>query len=163
MTTNSIQTPLVLGPDEGEKRWFYGGAHLTFKAMSPDTGGAFSLWEASMVRGKVTPLHTHPADETMYVLDGEILLHLAGQEHTVGAGGLVFAPRGMPHAFMVLSEVARLITMHTPGTCEAFYYGASEPIAADATGPVDFERIYASARQHGGIELLGPPPFTPTH
>ena len=112
-----------------------------------------------MVRGKVTPLHTHPADETMYMLEGEILMNMDGQEYRVAAGGLAFAPRGVPHAFMVLSDVARLITIHTPGSCEAFYHGASEPAGADGSGPVDFDRIYASATKNGGIEILGPPPF----
>jgi hypothetical protein len=95
----------------------------------------------------------------MYMLEGEILMHMDGQESRVAAGGFVFAPRGVPHAFMVLSDVARLITIHTPGSCEAFYHGASEPVGAGGFGPVDFDRIYASANKNGGIEILGPPPF----
>jgi hypothetical protein len=42
----------------------------------------------------------------------------------------------------------------------AFYRGASEPAGAAGFGPVDFDRIYASATKNGGIEILGPPPFT---
>ena len=54
-----------------------------------------------------------------------------------------------------------MLCLHTPGTCEAFYLGASEPIdATTSTGVVDFDRIAASARAHGGIALLGPPPFS---
>jgi quercetin dioxygenase-like cupin family protein len=159
MATVSTATPFVRTAQEGEKRWFYGGAVLTWKATSQETDGAFSLWEASMVQGKVTPLHTHPADETMYVLQGEILMHMDGQEYRVAAGGLTVAPRGVAHAFKVLSEVARLLCLHTPGSCEAFYDGASEPADADGSGPVDFDRIYASAKQNGGIDILGPPPF----
>ena len=87
-------------------------------------------------------------------------MHMDGQATRVGAGGFVFAPRGVPHAFMVLSDVARLITIHTPGSCEAFYQGASEPAVDREFGPVDFDRIYASAVANGGIEILGPPPFT---
>ena len=86
--TTTTQAPIIRGADEGEKRWFYGGALLTWKASSNETNGAFSLWEASMVRGKVTPLHTHPADETMYMLEGEILMHMDGQEYRVAAGSL---------------------------------------------------------------------------
>jgi quercetin dioxygenase-like cupin family protein len=157
--TTTTQAPIIRGADEGEKRWFYGGALLTSKATSAETAGAFSLWEAAMVRDKVTPLHTHPADETMYLLEGEILMHLDGEETRVGAGGFVFAPRGVPHAFMVLSDVARMLTLHTPGSCEAFYHGASEPAVDGGSGPVDFDRIYASAAANGGIEILGPPPF----
>jgi Cupin domain len=115
-----------------------------------------------MDRGKMTPLHSHPdSDETMYVLEGEILFHTDGADHRVSAGGLAVAPRGVPHAFLVTTEVARLLCLHTPGCCEAFYWAASEPLdaAAPATGVVDFGRVQASAAQHGGIEILGPPPF----
>jgi hypothetical protein len=83
-----------------------------------------------------------------------------GQDHRVSAGGLAVAPRGTPHAFLVLSETARLLCLHTPGSCQPFYYGASEPISADtSSGSVDFTRIQASAVKNGGIEILGPPPF----
>ena len=67
----------------------------------------------------------------------------------------------MPHAFLVVSDTARLLCLHTPGSCEAFYLDASEPLS-DGTGTggeVDFGRVQASAARNGGIELLGPPPF----
>jgi hypothetical protein len=61
----------------------------------------------------------------------------------------------------VLSEVARLLCLHTPGCCQAFYWDASEPITVDGapSGSVDFARVQASAKRNGGIEILGPPPF----
>jgi quercetin dioxygenase-like cupin family protein len=159
--TASTSTALVRSDAEAEHRWFYGGGEHTWKVRAEETGGAFLLFEDRMEQGKVTPLHTHPADETMYVLEGEILMHLDGSEHRVATGGIALAPRGIPHAFMVVSPVARLLCLHTPGTCEAFYWDASEPVTADErTGPaVDFDRVRASAARNGGIELLGPPPF----
>ena len=153
--------PVVRADDDGERRWFFGGGHHTWKVRAAETNGAFFLFEDRMEQGKMTPLHTHPeADETMYMLEGEILMHLDGREHRVAAGATVMAPRGLPHAFMVLSPVARMLCLHTPGSAEAFYWGASEPDSGDgAPKPVDLDRIRASAVQHGGIELLGPPPF----
>lgn len=127
-----------------------------------ETAGAFLLFEMDLDEGKVTPLHTHPdSDETMYVLDGEILMHLDGTDHRIGPGGLASAPRGVPHAFLVLSQAARVLCLHTPGCCQAFYWDASESITAhqSSSGHVDFERVQASARKNGGIEILGPPPF----
>ncbi|MDQ1717592.1 MAG: hypothetical protein QOE71_3745 [Pseudonocardiales bacterium] len=162
MTTVGTPVPIIRSEDEGEQRWFYGGGVHTWKATSEETGGAFLLFEDRMEQGKMTPLHTHPdSDETMYVLGGEILMHMDGQDYRVAAGGLAVAPRGVPHAFLVLSEVARLLCLHTPGCCEAFYWDASEPVSADrpASGSVDFARVQASAIQNGGIEILGPPPF----
>ena len=50
------------------------------------------------------------------------------------------APRGVPHAFLVTSPTARVLTLLTPGSAEGFYRGASEPADADSdpAGPVDF-------------------------
>ena len=154
--------PIVLSEGGGEKLWFYGGGAHTWLATSAQTGGAFLLFDDVMARGKTTPLHTHPeVDETLYVLDGEILVHVDGREQTLGRGGMAMVPRGVPHAFLVTSERARILFLETPGTSEAFYRVASEPLtpALEASAPVDFDRVRASAAQNGGIEILGPPPF----
>jgi len=143
------------------QRWFYGGGVHTWLATEADTGGTFLLFEDSMDRGKRTPLHTHPADETMYLIEGELLMHLDGREHRVRTGGLVVAPAGVPHAFLVTSETARVLWLHTPGTCEAFYRTASEPLTAATERVVDLDRVRQAAQSAGGIEILGPPPFAP--
>jgi quercetin dioxygenase-like cupin family protein len=154
---------VVRGAEDGERRWFFGGGVHSWKATADETAGAFLLFEDALDRGKVTPLHTHPSDETMVVLSGEILMHLDGAEHRIGTGGLAVAPRGVPHAFMVLADGTRLLCLQVPGTCEAFYRGASVPLddLADAERTVDFERVIRSAQENGGIEILGPPPFVP--
>ena len=71
------------------------------------------------------------------------------------------APRGVPHAFLVTSEMARILFLETPGSSEAFYRGASEPATREleTAATVDFARVRASAERNGGIEILGPPPF----
>ena len=159
---SSKVVPIVRVAGEGERLWFYGGGLHIWKATAAETAGAFLLFEDVMSRGKTTPLHTHPqVDETLYVLEGEVLLHIAGEEQRLGAGGVAMAPRGVPHAFLVTSETARILFLETPGTSEAFYRGASEPATPEleAAGPVDFGRVRASAERNGGIEILGPPPF----
>jgi quercetin dioxygenase-like cupin family protein len=161
-STVTTPHPILRAQDEGERRWFYGGGVHTWKATAEETGGAFLLFEDRMEQGKMTPLHTHPgSDETMYMLEGEILFHMDGKEHRVGTGGLAVAPRDVPHAFMVVSQVARMLCLHTPGCCQAFYWDASDPISPGVagSGPVDFARVQSSAAKNGGIEILGPPPF----
>jgi quercetin dioxygenase-like cupin family protein len=158
MTTT---TPLIRQAGDGERMWFAGGGIFTWKATAAETGGAFILIEDVMEHGKVTPLHTHPnEDETIYVLEGELLVHVEGEEHAVGAGGLFIAPRGVAHAFMVVSETARILGLQTPGTGEAFYRAAGEPATAE-TDPshADWNRLRAVAEQSENIEILGPPPF----
>jgi quercetin dioxygenase-like cupin family protein len=154
--------PVVRVEGEGEKLWFYGGGVHTWLATSAETGGAFLLFDDVMTRGKTTPLHSHPAvDETLYMLEGEILLSVDGLEQTLGRSGVAMVPRGVPHAFLVTSERARILFLETPGSSEAFYRGASVPLTPglEASAPVDFDRVRASAARNGGIEILGPPPF----
>ena len=134
---------------------------FTWKATAAETGGAFIMLEDRMARGKMTPLHTHPnEDEAIYVLEGELLVDIEGEQHRVGQGGLFVAPRGIPHAFMVTSETARVLSLQTPGTGESFYRDAGDSgSAADASRPPDWARLRAVAGRSDSIELLGPPPF----
>jgi quercetin dioxygenase-like cupin family protein len=165
MSPTTAPRPLVRSAHEGERRRFHGGGLHIWKATETETGGAFLLFEDLLDHGKVTPLHTHPdSDETMIVLEGEIVVHLDGTDHTVAAGGIASAPRGVPHAFKVTgADGARILCLHTPGCCQAFYWDASEPAGPDegAAGPVDMAKVQASAQRNGGIEILGPPPFAP--
>jgi quercetin dioxygenase-like cupin family protein len=153
---------IIRGEGEGERLWFAGGGLWTMKATSEETDGAFSLWEDQMAQGKMTPLHTHPnVDETLIVLEGEILVYAEGKEHRVGPRGVAVALRGAPHAFMVISESALILTLQTPGSGEAFYRDASEPATAE-TDPArtDFDRVRAAAERHPDLmQILGPPPF----
>jgi quercetin dioxygenase-like cupin family protein len=154
--------PIIRQQGEGERMWFAGGGVFTWKATAEETGEAFLLFEDRMERGKVTPLHLHPEqDEAIYVLDGEILVHVEGEQHRVGAGGLFFAPRGVAHAFMVTSETAHVLGLQTPGTGESFYRAAGGPATteADAARPADWPRLRAVAEASDCIEILGPPPF----
>lgn len=157
----TAQVPIVRAPGEGDKQSFLGGGLHTWKLMTEDTGGAFFLFEDVLSQGKTTPLHLHPeADETVYVLEGEIVINVDGTETRVGAGGVTFTPKGVPHAFLVLSETALLLTMQTPGIGQEFYRGASDPAAGDRSDAVDIARLGASAQQNPrGIQILGPPPF----
>ena len=158
----SAAASIVRADGEGERLRFWGGGILTMKATAAETDGAFMLFEDYMPQGKTTPLHAHAnEDEALYVLEGEILVHIDGENHPVGPRGIAVAPRGVPHAFLVTSERARMLCLETPGTSEAFYRGASERLTRtlEATAPVDFDRVRASAARNGGIEILGPPPF----
>ncbi len=156
--------PIIHAKGEGDRRAFLGGGLHTWKLTTDDTDGAFFMFEDVMIQGKCTPLHRHPeADETVYVLEGEILVNVDGHESQVTEGGTTFTPRGVPHAVLVLSEHARVLTFQTPGIGQGFYRGASEPATEANVDLIDIARLQASAQENPrGIELLGPPPFDRT-
>jgi quercetin dioxygenase-like cupin family protein len=155
----SLQTT-VRAQGTGERRWFCGGGIHTWLATESETGGAYLLFEDALDAGKVTPLHRHPeADETFYMLEGEVLLHIDDDEQTLAAGGIAIIPRGVPHAFRVMTATARMLCLQTPGGGEGFYRLASDPAGIGEPPMPDFERVRAAAGTTGAIEILGPPPF----
>jgi quercetin dioxygenase-like cupin family protein len=163
MGTSVPQRTTIRKLGEGERRWFAGGGIFTMKATADETYGSLCLFEDELVKGKVTPLHQHPTfEETIYMLEGEILVHVHGEEHRVGERGVVVFPRGVPHAFMCISETARILAIQTPALF-SFYLDASEAITSpeQANRPPDFDRLRAAAERSDDIELLGPPPFAP--
>lgn len=147
---------------EGELLWF-GGGTVRFKVRCEETGGAFAIIEDSAPRGKTTPLHTHPTfEETFYVLHGEMLFHLNGEEASCGVGSVVSVPRGAAHAFLVTSDSASFLTVFTPGdVAEAFLReGGEAATSADVDPPpLDIPRVIAAGEKTGGMVFVGPPPF----
>jgi quercetin dioxygenase-like cupin family protein len=151
--------PYVKADGEGEHRWFLGGGVHIWKATAEQTGGAFLAFEDLLEGGKTTPLHRHPdADEIGYVIDGEVLVHAEGKEQRAGRGSVIVTPRGVPHAFLVTSKSAKLLFLQIPGSGDAFYRAASEPLEGSAK-PVDFGRLRKAAQDTRSTEILGPPPF----
>jgi quercetin dioxygenase-like cupin family protein len=152
----------VTPQEAGESLWF-GGGLVTFKVTSEQSGDTLILFEHAASRGKTTPLHLHPDhDETVYLFEGELLLHIDGVEHMAGPGAVVWIPRGTPHAFLVTSELARSLWMVTPGgVMEAFFRQAGDT-ASSRTLPsadIDIARLRAAGEGTGAMKLLGPPPF----
>jgi hypothetical protein len=87
-------------------------------------------------------------------------VQIDGVETHVGAGGMTFTPMGTPHAFLVVSDFARVLAMQAPGIGQAFFRDASDPATSDASDAVDLSRLQASAEDNPrGIAILGPPPF----
>lgn len=155
--------PIAVGEGEGEALWFNRDL-LVFKATSAQTDGALILIEQTSQRGKTTPLHRHKEDETFYVREGEMIVHIDGTDHRAGPGSVIFVPRLTPHAFIVTSDLLRALILFTPGneSCEAWFRMAGDPAPAHELpepGPPDVARLRAAAEQLGSVEILGPPPF----
>ncbi|MFJ2756073.1 cupin domain-containing protein [Nocardioides sp. NPDC087217] len=150
--------PVVRHAGEGEKLWFAGGGIWTWKTSGADPGEGLSVVEIEMNAGKVTPMHTHPVAESLWVLEGQLRYRIDTDDVELDTGDFVMVPRDVPHAFMVLSDVARVLALQPSDACEAFYRGASEPLEGSAR-VTDFGRIARSGELNGGITIVGPPPF----
>ena len=52
---------------------------------------------------------------------------IGGEVYDAGPGDVVFAPRGIPHAFKIKSAVARAMTLCTPSGFEEWFRALGEP------------------------------------
>ena len=156
MSAQTQASSVIRRAGEGEKCWFFGGGVWTWKTET--TAGGLVVVEVEMEGGKRTPLHTHPIAESLWVLDGALRYHIDGVDHELGAGEFVQVPADVPHAFLIVSDSARILAIQPDSDCVPFYLGASEPLAGSAR-ETDFDRIAASGMRHGGFTMVGPPPF----
>ncbi|MBS1885419.1 MAG: cupin domain-containing protein, partial [Actinobacteria bacterium] len=141
MSVAGTAEPCVVTGSE-ESIWFLGTLARP-KLDGARTGGRFALWEAVLPLGAAPPLHSHPQDETFYVLAGSITAWLVEAVTAAGGGDppawverqarpctvgdVVFAPGGTPHTFRVESDTARLLFLSTPAGIEDMVQGLSEP------------------------------------
>ncbi len=149
-----------------EQLWFL-GTLMRMKLDSSDTGGRFALWEGLMPHGAAPPLHSHPQDETFYVIEGDVTAWVGDLEQaharTCGPGAVVFAPAGTPHTFRVESDTARLLFLSTPGGIEDMIRGLAEPaqwpwLQPPPDGPRVSAEKMAAVEQATGMVRHGPPP-----
>ena len=162
----------------GDPLWFL-GTLARLKLTGEQTGGRFALWEGVLPHGAAPPLHSHPQDETFYVLEGEVTAWIVAAdavssdgdppgwvaEHAQRGGvGLVsFAPGGTPHTFRVESDTARMLFLSTPAGVEKYIRALAEPaqwpwLQPPPDGPrVPAERVRAVERELG-MTRHGPPP-----
>jgi mannose-6-phosphate isomerase-like protein (cupin superfamily) len=109
----------------------------------------FAMFESSPPPGAAQAPHLHHAyDEAFYVLDGEMTFHLGGRSAVLGAGAVVFAPRGAPHGFAKSGpRPARMLVIATPGAVELVE--ALGKLAAG--GPPDPRAVRALFAQHDSV------------
>jgi mannose-6-phosphate isomerase-like protein (cupin superfamily) len=149
MTIDANVVGYELKADAGERLRF-GEVEIVVKASAETAGGAFAIFEEN--EPVDTPLHVHDnEDELFYVLEGEHLIQVGEREFRVGPGGLVFAPRGVPHAQRrVVPRTGRLLVVTSPPGLEGFFRELAEADRAGAIGP----EAYASASEKCGITWL---------
>src|SRR5262245_44635190 len=93
-------------PGEG-KTIAVAGEKITFKAVSEDTQGAFTLLEFSVSPHFAgPPLHWHKKEtEVFYILSGTITLQIEGRIVKAPAGSFALVPAGVIHTFSNQEDV----------------------------------------------------------
>jgi len=179
MTTEIAAAPQIIAA-QTEPLWFL-GTLARVKLDGQQTAGRFALIELLAPRGAAPPLHSHPQDETFYVLDGEVTAWIVEPEllpndqddppawvtqcaQRCGPGTVVFAPGGTPHTFRVESDTARTLILSTPAGIEDFMRALGAPaqwpwLPPPPDGPrVPAERMETVGREQAVVNHGPPPP-----
>jgi mannose-6-phosphate isomerase-like protein (cupin superfamily) len=178
MSAATASEPTKTGAEE--TLWFL-GTLARIKLDAEQTNGRFALWEAVLPRDAAPPLHSHPQDETFYVLEGDVTVWIVepGLAEDPGsppawvesrgrlcrAGATTYSPGGMPHTFRVESDTARMLVLSTPAGIEDMVRGLAEPakwpwLQPPPDGPrVPPERVAAVERETGMVRHGPRPPM----
>jgi quercetin dioxygenase-like cupin family protein len=152
---------LDAGQGLSESWWKTG--RIAAKVTGAETGGSFAQVETIDPRGTATPLHIHRnEEESFFVLEGELTVLVDEDRLELGTGDFALVPRGVPHAYVVRSEVARMLVTFSPSGFEQAFADLGVAVADSPEPPVETvipssEEIVAAFAPYG-CEILGPPP-----
>jgi mannose-6-phosphate isomerase-like protein (cupin superfamily) len=148
MSQTTIAKPVIV-PENGGTNVNAFGEQITFKLTAADTGGTFTLGLDQVPPGGGPPLHHHlNEDEVFMVLEGRIEYFIENRWIELGPGGVVLAPRNVPHRFRNRGDKpARHWTFFMPSGFETFFERCAVEFAKP--GPPDMDRIKAISAEQG--------------
>ena len=117
------------------------------------TANAYAICLNSFRPGSGPARHVHAhEDEIFHVLQGRLRIWCDGRTFEAGGGDTAALPRGVPHAFRVISDQpARVLTTMIPGGFEGFFAAV-----AGLRLPDEEARLISISHQYG-VEYVGPP------
>jgi mannose-6-phosphate isomerase-like protein (cupin superfamily) len=157
LSTTAPVAPQVVGPQEGEARWWFGQLAI-IKATAESTGGGHTVVEIVVGPGYSTPLHVHHnEDEGFWMIEGDARFEVGDEVVEAGPGTYLFGPKDVPHRWTAGPRGARLLYLFAPGGFEDLIRAMSIPAEAltppppDVLPPADAPEVAARF----GVELLG--------
>jgi quercetin dioxygenase-like cupin family protein len=143
----------VVLPLEG-RRIDLGDFEMVVKADAETTGGVVSVLEATEPPGFGPPIHVHDdAAEAFYVLEGEYLMSLNGDERRCPAGSFIFIPLGIPHGFRVGDVPSRKLNLYFPAAMIGYFDALASALAGSDMTDAALAQIAAAHNMH----VVGPP------
>jgi quercetin dioxygenase-like cupin family protein len=142
LTAVKAAMPKTLAPGAGDTHQLLTHT-IVWKVTANDTKGHYALFEMSDHEGGGAPVHSHPWEETFYILAGEIEILLGNRREVFGAGAVVHVPANAIHAFQICSPIARALVIMAPGHAEAFYREAGAKLTSLPPDPIVMEELAA--------------------
>jgi quercetin dioxygenase-like cupin family protein len=114
---------------------------VVWKTTTEDTNSHYAMFEMTDTVGGSAPAHSHPWEETFYILEGELEVLIGNRYETISAGAVAHFPANAVHAFKIVSPVARVLIIVSPTIAEAFYREAGARITSFPPDPIVVQEI----------------------
>jgi quercetin dioxygenase-like cupin family protein len=130
----------------------YQGGYFKILVDPMQTNGSLAMLDMTLPKGVEPPPHLHTnEDETFYLLEGTITFHVGEEVIVAKPGDAVFAPKQVPHHFVIETQSARFINLITPGKFLEYFleysYQATELAIVPPQGPPPVEVIEQMTKQ----------------
>ena len=143
--------PFTVGP-EHQKPLNVVGEQLTVLASGAQTG-SYEIFRQVGPAGAGPPLHTHPWDESFYVISGEITFDIDGREGVAVPGTLVHVPVGTTHGFRFGARGGEMLSITSREGASHLFTDVDREIPP---GPPELAELIEVSRRHG-MEIILPP------
>lgn len=148
MNTNTQAAAVVRSGEGTTVQWGPGG-QIRLLGAADTTDNCFSVVEALEQPGSAAPLHVHHGEaEAFYIVEGELELTCGDQTVRVTAGDFVYAPKDVPHKYVVVGDrPARVLLMFSRSGFESFFVDGGSPVGEPLASPPDptaLQRLFAT-------------------
>ena len=140
------------------RKWLFLGVLVT-ELTAP--GAPVTVAEGILPEGASPPAHMHDdLDDSMYLLDGRMVIRCGGDEWEAGPGSWLQFPARVPHTFRVMGGPARVLMIHANDSFLAAVreigHPATDTDVPDAMPGPTVEELDRAFAVHG-ITNVGPP------
>lgn len=137
--------PFVVSPTAYGKPLDVVGEQITILASKDATQG-YEIFLQEGPEGSGPPPHSHPWDESFFVLGGHVAFGYDDKTLVAGAGTLVHLPAGTTHWFRFEPGGGRMISVSGNGNASRLFTDIDREVPA---GAPDIPRVIAIARRNG--------------
>ena len=120
-TVPSVLAGIWSPPGGGERLWTMGLALTTIVIPGEAVDDRYSLMEFMVPRHVSPPLHTHPQDETFFMLEGTLTLQLGDDRFAFEPGATTHIPAGLKHTWRADTEIARWLVLSIPAGIDRLF------------------------------------------
>lgn len=120
--------PFVVAPKDYDRALNIVGEQLTILAPGARTGG-YEIFLQRGPEGSGPPPHSHPWDESFYVVKGEIEFGIGSEHMTATPGTLVHLPAGTTHWFRFRAGGGEMVSMTSREAASHFFTDVAREVS----------------------------------